>query len=49
MEIESSDEEIIIGWKKKIKKIKLTKVEKGSIRDWVLAILEESKFSSKRS
>jgi hypothetical protein len=33
MEIESSDEEIVIGRKKKIKKAKLTKIEKGGIKE----------------
>lgn len=33
MEVESSDEEIIVGRKKKIKKVKMTKLEKGGIKE----------------
>ncbi len=41
MEVESEEEtKIDIGWKKKIKKVVMDKVEKGTMKEKVLKVLE---------
>jgi hypothetical protein len=50
MEVESEEEvKVEIGRKKKIKKVVMDKVEKGSMKEKVLKVLETNELTDKRS